>query len=110
MPKTHYSDYVTKMSQRFVQAHDPPEAKIDRENWLACYAALKTFEQHEQDVIVEVYRTSITTTTFPDAVAAVARWESAKGRFCNNTVHVIPAVWALVNRYARAVAIERGLI
>ena len=110
MPKTHYSDYVTRASQRFVQTHDPPEAKIDRENWLACYSALKKFEQQEQAVILEVYRTSITATTFQSAVEAVARWENAKQCTHNKTVRGQTAVWALVNHYARAVAIERGLI
>ncbi len=93
-----YSEYVGHC-MRFYARFDvrKPQTLVEQANWTACDKALKSFPEHEQMVLLEIYRRK---GEMPSCVNLAA----------NTHGFTREALWKLVAALEKRVAQERGLV
>lgn len=95
-----YYSPMVKHCLRFYSHYPIPGAfksKADKDNWLACDKAIKTFAQDEQEILLYIYRQA---DTVADNIYQVCRERNLNQ----------DAIWRLVLSLEHKVAVKRGLI
>lgn len=98
MARAFYSEYVNHCL-RFYARHTKPQFRsaADKNNWLACDNALKSFTDSESEMLLTIYREG---DTIPDNVYQMAKSKGIKQ----------DSIWKMVNELERKVAKRRGLL
>ena len=99
MSRAFYSEYVNHC-MRFYARHDRPakfRSEADKQNWLACDSALKTFSEGDRFLLLTIYQEG-------DTVADTI-YKMAKSHNVSQDV-----IWRLVGDLERKVAKRRGLL
>ena len=102
--KAYYADFVRHCLRYYVKTLDDGHggqplfrSDADRENWSACFHALKDYPQNDMDIISEIYRPG---DTISDKIYNLSL-----------TMQVPQdTIWNLINRTERKVAKKRGLL
>ena len=98
MPRTFYSDYVQRCMRFYVRYSKPEFLNgVDKENWIACARALKSFSRWERYVLLAVYRNG---DTLVNNVYRVSKKQSVEQE----------KVWGLIHKLEYRIAKERGLL
>jgi hypothetical protein len=100
--KRYYADYVRHCLRFYVMTMDMGTSprfntEVDRNNWAACYAATKNFDDKTLDIVREIYGPG---DTIPDKI-----YNLAKGLGVTQDY-----LWNIVNTLERNVAKRRGLL
>jgi hypothetical protein len=102
--KPYYSEFVRHCLRYYAKTLDEGRGghpsfrnEAERDNWSACYHALKNLSERDMDMVLTLYR--------PGDTIADKIYELSK-----NTGVSQDTLWSLVNRVEREVAKKRGLI
>ena len=102
--KAYYSEFVRHCLRHYIKTLDEGHGGLpafrsdaERENWSACYQALKSYSENEKDIISQLYR--------PGDTIADKIYMLAKNRQVSQASY-----WSLVSSIERDVAKKRGLI
>ena len=99
MTKPYYSDYVRHCLRFYTRnldlAHFKSEA--DKSNWLACASVLKTYEEKDRTILIEIYSGY---DTLADNVYEVSK---------KHNVNQAP-LWDMMKELERKIARKRGLM
>ena len=96
--KTFYSDMVTHCLKFYVRHRDPKfRSDADKKNWYACENALKSFNETDRTMLIEVY-------TGGDVMHDCEVETSRRFKVSPDTL------WSKVHELERKVAKRRGLI
>ena len=102
MSKPCYEQYVNHAMRFYARnlalnMRAPGLKKTDIQNWTTCDDVIKTFPEHEQTIIINIFKSKCNVS---DAVRAMAE-----------QLHMSEnSVWQLLNSFSRDVARKRGLI
>ncbi len=102
--KPHYSEFVRHCLRYYIKTLDEGKGGLpifrsdaERENWSACYKALKNCSENEMDNISRIYRPG---DTIADNIYMLAKAKQISQG----------TLWSLISRVERNIAQERGLI
>lgn len=100
--KRYYADYVRHCLRFYVMTMDMGTSprfntEVDRNNWAACHAAMRKFDNNTLDIVREIYGPG---DTIPDKIYNIAK----RLRVDQDSI------WNIVNALERDVAKKRGLL
>ena len=103
--KPHYSEFLRHCLRYYIKTLDEGKGGIpkfrsdaERENWRACYEALKDCSESDMDTISTIYRPG--GDTIPDKIYMLSKTQ----RVSQDTI------WHLINTTERKIAQQRGLV
>lgn len=107
--KTYYSDFIGHCARyyaRCVCGHVTPDFASDAErgNYMACDAAIRTFNERESRIILAVYSNML-----PGSVLVPTITTTVK-RIAAQYQSTPEAVWKLLSTFERRAAKKRGLL
>ena len=100
--KRYYADYVRHCLRFYVMTLDVGTApkfntEVDKNNWVACHAATKNFNDKTMEIVREIYRPG---DTIPDKIYHLAKQMQVPQ----------DSIWHIVNTLEHNVAKKRGLL
>lgn len=96
--KTFYSEYV-QHCMRFYARYPCPKfhTGVDKQNWIACENALKSFNSNEREILIDVYRQG---DTISDNIYKISINKKIEQK----------VIWKLIDDLEHKVAKKRDLI
>ena len=102
--KPHYSEFVRHCLRYYIKTLDEGKGGLpmfnsdaEREDWSACYQALKDYSEADMDTISQLYRPG---DTIADKIYMLSKAKRVSQDY----------FWGLISRVEREVAKKRGLI